>query len=116
MPGAWSSLAVMCLCLSPCLSAVLSAPASPPARTAGAVRIDGALLGQPRDRAGKQADFAAQFLHALCPPLGDILGQPGDIGLDIAQMGAQNIVLPERILGDAGQPSQRRLQLDLALG
>src|SRR5439155_2606216 len=74
------------------------------------------VLGEGGNRAGEQPDLAAQLLHALCPALGDIFGQPGHVSLDIAKMGAQDIVLAEGVFGDRGQPGELRLQLRLVLG
>src|SRR5260370_270561 len=74
------------------------------------------LLGESGDRAGQQPDLGAQLLHALRPALGDIFGQPGQIGFDVAQMGAQDVVLAQRVFGDRGEPGERRLQFHLVLG
>src|SRR6185436_12242154 len=63
-----------------------------------------AFLGEGGDGAGQQADFAAQFLHALRPALGDVLDQASEVGLDVAQMGAQHVVLSCRVLRDRRQP------------
>ena len=43
-----------------------------------------ALFGQCRDGAGENADFAAQFLHALRAALRQILGQARGVALDVA--------------------------------
>ena len=42
------------------------------------------------DRAGDDADIAAQVLHALLPALDDVFAEPRDIGFDVAQMIAQH--------------------------
>src|SRR4029077_1162018 len=75
-----------------------------------AMRSAPALFGEAGDCAGEYADLRAQLLDALGTTLGHVLGQPCEVGLDVAQMAAQHIIMPERALRDIGQTSEGGLQ------
>src|SRR5712672_2136101 len=74
------------------------------------------LFGEGGDRTGDNADVAAQVLNALLPALDDVLTETRDIGLDVAEMAAQHVVVPKGALGDIGKPGQSGIQLQLVLG
>src|SRR5215472_9027553 len=72
----------------------------------GVMRSASALLGEGGDGACEDADLRAQLLNALGAALRHVLGQAREVGLDVAQMAAQHVVVPDRALGDIGEAGQ----------
>src|SRR5260221_657687 len=65
--------------------------------------------------AGQEADLAADLLHRLAAALRDVLVDPRQIGLDVAQMPTR-VVMPERAAARLREAREHRLELDLLLG
>src|SRR5437763_1262394 len=74
------------------------------------------FIGNGGDGAGEQPYLAAKLADAPRPSLGYVLGEPRHVGLNVAQVRAQHLVLAERVLRDRRKPGERRLQLHLILG
>src|SRR6516225_5774729 len=66
----------------------------------GVVGSASAVFGEGGDGAREDADLGAQLLNALSAALRHVLGQAREVGLDVAQMAAQHVIVPERALGD----------------